>query len=286
MNASARFWLIRNELVLYFLLAYAFSWVIAIPLAASEQGWIRWEPPMAVHYFVAFGPMLSALVMTGLGQGRAGLRNLLGRIVQWRQRPVWFAVAFSPLLAYVLVALGFRLFQGIWPDFSLLGQVNFLPDLGIGALFLWIFTFGLGEEVGWRGFALPRLQRNRSALAASLILWPLWALWHLPMFLYVYDLTLVPMILLGMLTGTIFLTWLFNSTAGSLLFVILWHGSYNFITASKAGEGIVAAVVTAFVMIWAVVVIISFKPANLSHRPKVITPDSGVESESAMVLEY
>jgi membrane protease YdiL (CAAX protease family) len=262
-------WIKRNELLLFFLLAYAFSWAIAIPLAAFAQGWIDWRAPLAIHYFVGFGPMLSAMVLNRLSDGREGLRQFLGSLVNRRLQPIWYAVAFSPLLAYGLVALGLRLFQGTWADFSLLGQVNFLPNLGIMALFLWIFTFGLGEEFGRRGFALPRLQRNRSALAASLILWPLWALWHWPMFLYVYDLALVPMILLGMLTGTIFLTWLYNSTGGSLLILILWHGTYNFITASKAGEGLIAALVTAFVMIWAVVVVVGFKPANLSHRPKV-----------------
>ncbi len=277
MNTNAKSWIKRNELALYFLLAYAFSWVIAIPLAASAQGWIEWRLPMAIHYFVAFGPMMSAMVLRGLSDGREGLRQLLGSIVNWRLQPTWYVVAFSALFAYGLVALGMYLFQGTWVDFSLLGRVNFLPNLGIGALFLWIFTFGPGEEVGWRGFALPRLQRNRSALAASLILWPLWALWHWPMFLYVYDLASVPMILLGMLTGTVFLTWLYNSTGGSLLIVILWHGTYNFITASKAGEGLIAALVTSFVMVWAVVVVVWFKPANLSHRPKVTATETAPE---------
>lgn len=98
------------------------------------------------------------------------------------------------------------------------------------------------------------------------------------MFLYVYDLAFVPMILLGMLSGTIFLTWLYNSTSGSLLIVILWHGTYNFITASRAGEGLIAAIVTAFVMVWAVVVVVWFKPANLSHRPKVTAPETAPEA--------
>ncbi|PKO04512.1 MAG: hypothetical protein CVU41_16805 [Chloroflexi bacterium HGW-Chloroflexi-3] len=84
---------------------------------------------------------------------------------------VWWLVAISPLALYVIVALVLRLMQGQWLDLSLLGQVDFLPNLGWGALFLWLFTYGIGEETGWRGYALPRLQKKRSALSATFILW-------------------------------------------------------------------------------------------------------------------
>jgi hypothetical protein len=84
------------------------------------------------------------------------------------------------------------------------------------------------------------------------------------MFLYLYDLKMLPMILLGMLTGTVFLTWLYNSTRESVLTITLWHGLYDAVTASEAGEGMIAAVVTGLVMVWAVVVVVWFKPANLS----------------------
>jgi membrane protease YdiL (CAAX protease family) len=256
----------RRDLVAYFLLAYAISWAIAIPLAAAKQGWIDWQPPFAIHYLVAFGPMLSAILVTCATAGIESVKRLLQRIVRWPLQRRWWLVALSPLLAYAVIAVLLRLAQGEWTDVSLLGEVNFLPPLGAGALALWIFTFGLGEEVGWRGFALPRLQRNRSPLAASLVLWVFWAIWHWPMFFYIYDPALLPMILLGMLTGTIFLTWLYNGSRGSLLMVILWHATYDFITASKAGEGVVAAIVTALVMVWAVVLVVRSKAVNLPRR--------------------
>jgi membrane protease YdiL (CAAX protease family) len=180
-------------------------------------------------------------------------------------------VALFPLIAYGILAVILRLSQGNWPGFDLLGQVQFLPNLGGGAFLFWVFTYGLGEEIGWRGFALPRLQTKWNALSANLVLWFFWALWHWPMFFYTYDPAFLPMIMLRMLTGTVFLTWFYNSTGGSLLMMILWHGSYDFITASKSGEGIIATIVTAAVMIWAFIIIFWFKPANLSNHPRVTT---------------
>jgi len=151
-----------------------------------------------------------------------------------------------------------------------LGNVNFLPSLGLAALPLWLLTFGIGEETGWRGFALPRLQRDRSALSATLILSILWALWHLPQFFYLFEPTIAIGWLLGLICGAVLLTWLFNSTGGSILIVAIWHGCFNFISASNAGNGILAAVVSSLVMIWAVVLFFWFKPRNLSTRPKVV----------------
>jgi membrane protease YdiL (CAAX protease family) len=74
------------------------------------------------------------------------------------------------------------------------------------------------------------------------------------MFLYIYDVHMLPPIVLGMLAGTVFLTWLYNGSGGSVLAVIVWHGLYNTITASQAGEGIIGAVMTTLVIVWPVLV--------------------------------
>jgi membrane protease YdiL (CAAX protease family) len=161
--------------------------------------------------------------------------------------------------------------QGEWMDPALLGQVEFLPDLGIWALVLWLLTFGLGEETGWRGFVLPRLQRSRSALRATLILWMIWAGWHAPAFFLVYDPAILPGFLPGLLAGAIVFTWLYNSTGGSILMLIIWHGVFNFVTGSRASKaGLTSAIISTVVMAWAVILVFVFKSENLSHRAKQV----------------
>jgi len=163
----------------YFLFAYLISWSIGIPLALANQGIIPAILPEWTHYLVGYGPLLSALIVTAISQEMPGLKDLGGRMFMWRVCPKWWLVSFSPLIIGFVAILIINRFAGSQIGLSDLGSVNFLPPLGIGALLLWFFTFGLGEETGWRGFALPHLQKNRSALAATLILAALWALWHL-----------------------------------------------------------------------------------------------------------
>jgi len=261
----------KYALPAYFILAYAISWTIGIPLALVAQGKVEWQIPFYVHYLYAFGPMLAAFIMTGLTNGKDGIVDIFRRLFRWRMRPVWWLVAFSPLAAYFVIVLALRIIQGTWVDLKLLGEVNFLPNLGIGALPLWIFTYGIGEEIGWRGYALPRLQANMSALSATLVLGVLWAMWHLPIFFYLFDPAIAVGWFFGLMSGALLFTWLYNSTNGSLLAVALWHGAFNYITASKAGEGLGAAIMSTLVMIWAVALIFIYKPANLSRHKKQTT---------------
>lgn len=258
-----------GSLTMFFVLAYAFSWTVEIPLALRAQGLIDIPIPFALHYLAAFGPLLAAFVMTWHSSGGAGLRELVGRMFKWRVGLGWGLVAFAPLLAYALVAIVLWFIQGHGPDIGTLGQVDFLPNLGLGALFLWILTFGFGEETGWRGYALPRLQNGRSALAATIILWVLWVLWHLPLFFYLYEVTVLPGLLLGLLAGAITFTWLYNSAGGSILLLAIWHGAFDFVTGCTACKtSVEAAVLSTLVMVWAVVVVIWFKPATLSRADK------------------
>jgi len=260
-----RTWLRQHPLVAYFGLAYAYSWLLSVPLAVAHQQGI--VAPFGLHYFTAWGPLLAAFAVTWLTTGGGGVRKLLARTGAWRIGWLWWLVALSPLLVYGLVALGMGLF-GNWLDFGLLGTVKFLPKLGLVALPLWLLTFGFGEETGWRGFALPHLQQHYNALTASLILGVLWLGWHIPFFFYIYDVATLPGVVLGLLAGTILLTWLYNSTAGSVLAVAVWHATFNYITASGAGVGLVAATLSTLVMVVAVLVVVIWRPEHLSHRQR------------------
>ena len=178
-----------------------------------------------------------------------------------------------PHALFVLAVGVARVTEGHWPDWRLLGEVDYLPYLGpAGAFLLWLLTFGLGEEIGWRGYALPRLQKNHSALTATLIVGGLWALWHLPAFFYretylAMGLTAgLPLLFMSILAASIVFTWIYNGTRGSLLMVIVFHALFDFLSVSQAGRQSAAIIMSAAVTIWAVLIIVLFKPANLSRQ--------------------
>lgn len=260
----------QHPVAAYVVLAYALSWVIALPLAAVAQGLLSVALPFWLHYLTAYGPLLAALIVTRIVDGSVGVRSLVGRMLIWRIGLGWLLfAAFSPVALYALIALVVVAFGGDPPNLRELGTVNFLPHLGLAAWLLWILTNGVGEETGWRGFALPQLQQHHNAFVATLILGLVWALWHVPFFFYLPNFRTIglvgfPGFALGVVSGALVLTWLYNSTKGSLLAASVWHGAFNFITASEAGKGTVAIVMSIVVMVWAVLIVILFKPANLA----------------------
>ncbi len=257
-----------RNLIVYFILAYLISWTIGVPLALAKQRHIKPVFPEWFHYLVAYGPMLSALIVVWATQGQKGIKELWGRITKWRVEGIWWLVALSPLIIGFLVALLINCLTNNKISFSELGEIHFLPPLGIGALFLWILTFGIGEEIGWRGYALPRLQKSYNALYATIILAFFWALWHLPQFFYLFDTSIALGWGIGLFAGAIVFTWLFNSTEGSILVAAIFHGSFNYISASNAGNGLLAAVVSTIIIIWAMVVVCLYKPKTLSSKGK------------------
>lgn len=264
----------RYPMAVYWVLACAFSWLVTIPLALSGQGIISPPLPYELHYLSAYGPLLAAIIVTAMTAGVEELHNLAQHYAINRVRLGWVAFcAFLPIGLFGLAVLVARLVNGVWPDVLAIGQVNFLPDLGLVAWLLWILTSGIGEETGWRGFALPRLQTRHNAFVATLLLWLVWALWHLPSFFYLPSYKSIgvagfPGFAFSLLAGAILFTWLFNSSRGSLLAVALFHGGFNFVTASPASTGTVAMILGIGVTIAAVLVVIVYKPTNLAHHEK------------------
>ena len=245
----------RRDLILFFILAFAFSWGVAIPLALEGTGAIEAALPEWTHYLAAYGPMLAALVVTAFSLGSPGLKDLLGRMFYIRVCPKWWFVSFSPLLTGLLLIFILNRFPGTGITIASLGNVNYLQPLGWGALLLWFLTFGLGEETGWRGFALPRLQKGRTALSATLILTIFWALWHLPQFLYLFEPASAIGWLAGLFAGSIVLTWLYNSASDSIFMVSIWHACFNFMTASTGKTGLLPVLLTLVVIVWAALVV-------------------------------
>jgi len=269
MNTKNSSWLNRNSLWLYFVLAYAISWSCMIPVALSAQGLVKWQVPYAFYYLASFGPMLSALLITGKTEGTAGIRRLLGRLLIWRVGSGYLAFTLlAPFALFVLAVILNRLVLGSWPDLSLLGRADYLPYLGpLGVFGVWLLTYGLGEEVGWRGFALPHLQRNRSAGNATLILAIVWACWHLPAIFFrdtYVDMGILafPMLLISIIFAAAVFTWLYNSTGGSLLMVVLFHAIFNWLSVSEAGGQFSAILMSVPVILWSIFVMRRYGPEN------------------------
>lgn len=174
-----------------------------------------------------WAPAVAALLAAALTGGRAAVGELGSRLVRWRVGWLWYVVvivgpAFSLTVAGVYALLG-----GSWA--SAWGFGGGL--LGLVSLFLVLaICDGLGEELGWRGFALPRLLSGHGALAASLILGVLWALWHLPLvWTEEYPLYQQPvwLLLADIVAKSVIFTWVFLNTRGSVLLAVLLHASTN-----------------------------------------------------------
>jgi CAAX protease family protein len=206
-------WLARHDLTVFLILAFLLSWYPWV--IAMVDGKVSGPNPL--------GPFIAALIVTGLAEGRSGMRTLFGRIVRARIGWSSYAIVFGLPILLCAVALGVMAAIGepaSWPASTAWRE---LPER-----FVFIFLFiGLGEEPGWRGFVLPRLQKQNSPFIASLILAPIWALWHLPLMGNEFPLAIIPAFLVSLLGGTLIQTWLFNRSKGSVFAQMLFHATVN-----------------------------------------------------------
>ena len=180
-------------------------------------------------------------------------------IRRWRLPLRWWAATLSPL-AFLGIALPISAAVGKLPAERDFGLYSGLPAIGIVPVAAVAILMAVGEETGWRGFALPALQRRHSALAAALLITPVWALWHLPYFFTVatYRGFAPPGyvgFVFGLGCGSIVLTWLYNRTGGSILACAVWHGLYNLASGTAAASGTIAAVTSTFVIVQALVLV-------------------------------
>jgi uncharacterized protein len=213
-------------------------------------------------------------VMTWLLDGRVGVGVLLRRFLVWRVGLVWYAVVLLGPAAVDLTAIGVHvLFGGAVPDFGqTLGRQIVGPSVALWLAVPLFLLFGVltnGEEIGWRGYAQPRLQACWSALAASLLVGAVWALWHVPKFLTAGSAQdqPFPLYLLGSLALAIIYTWVLNSTRSSLLTVTLLHAAYNTaeVFLPVLGDLRVWTIRVVLLCLVAVVVVVLAGPARLTR---------------------
>jgi uncharacterized protein len=224
-------WLARRPLVAYFALAYAVTWALWLPyyLTGAGLGLLPIKLPQILVLFGQYGPTVAGFTLAAATGGRPAVRALLRRYGQWRVHPGWYLlIIFTPLLLFALAVVA-RVGTG---PLEALGQdgPSILLAYLLDALVLKVILHGaLGEEAGWRGFALPRLQARFGALGASLILGALWAGWHAPLYLSASRVANNPPLVfaVGIVATAILYTWVYNRTGGSLLIAILLHAAIN-----------------------------------------------------------
>ena len=217
----------RTQTAVFFVLAYAISWSLWLP---AVLGGLSSDSPFVVALLLlgACGPSLAALLLTGLRQGRPGLKGLLGRLLKWRIGLRWYAAVLlgTPVLGLLAVALHDSA-GGPHLAFSPALPWVFLPV----AFLLGLFGGPLNEEIGWRGYALPRLQAERTALISSIVLGTVWCFWHLPLFLLAgtsQSEMPFPAYLACVVALSVLITCLYNGAGGSLVIAVLAHAAFNF----------------------------------------------------------
>ena len=222
--------LARHPLVFFFLLAFVFTW---------GYFWLIWAPLGLPHSLIAlggFGPAVSAFLVLALTSGKPGVLRLLRSIVHWRVGAQWYLVALLGLP--VLNLLAFLVVPGaladvVAPDSSL--PLLYLREMAIS---LTLGIAPLWEEIGWRGFAQPGIQRLKGPVMGSLILGALWGLWHLPFFFgplartgpdatFVSASVALVEFTIGLTGLSVLMTWVLNNCGGSTLLAILLHAAFD-----------------------------------------------------------
>jgi len=234
-SSSLREVMRQHPLFSFFFMAYAFSWIMSIPYILGQWGVLHGNF-IIIFVIKSFGPFLAAYVMTGIMEGKEGVLRLRQSIKQMRAGWQWYLFILLGIPALMLFGIAvlpgaLASFQGFPPHFAATYLVSFV-----------LIFFGggpLGEEPGWRGFALPRMQAHYGALGGTLLLGVLWTFWHLPDFLtdaqrggpganFVTLLTInLPIFLLMVTAMAVIFTWVFNQTRGSVFISILLHASIN-----------------------------------------------------------
>jgi uncharacterized protein len=271
----------RHPLGSYLLLAFVIAWLFWIPL-----GWLLREGAAAPGSALAVtlqtlgvtGPLVAAIVVTGLTRDKTGVRRLLGGLRRWRVGPWWYAAAclVVPVVTVIGVAVRAALGVGVGvPEGSALATR--LADIGwIGVVLtfplvlLWqCFGSPLLEEPGWRGFALPQTQRRLPAAWAALLVGAIWALWHLPIYLALDEKLALSFALITM--HGFFLGWLYINTR-SLLIAVLGHASLNVAnnSLSLSDQGVVQVVLT---LLLCLAILAFFRVSDL--RPRLSSRTTG-----------
>jgi uncharacterized protein len=268
-----------KQLLTYFGLAYGISWTIWLPLYGHIFG-LNNLPTLPFHHAIGgLGPLIASFLTTWIFLKNEGLKSLLAKCILIKPLIYLIIALFSPFILVFLASLISYFVDKTPIQLSGLLRVKEFPQFNFLTFLIFnIVFFGFGEEVGWRGFALPRLQKNVNALTASIVLTLFWTVWHIPLFFYREGYTTMGLggmagWFFSLLTGSILLTWLYNSSKGSILICAVFHSTIDIaFTADMADKNIVNYM-GFLITVWGILTVIILKPKNLATSKTV---DEGV----------
>lgn len=263
--------------VIFFVLAFAITWIVWVPRAINPGGFFDSGSGEVLGTVWSYGPALAAIGAALITAGRPGLRELGGRLGTWRVGWVWYLVAvLGPLALLALIGLVDVVLGGSFGD----AWASYDSVLAVVPVFLALcLTDGLGEETGWRGFALPRLLEVDGAVLASIVLGVIWAAWHLPLFWTegapLFE-TSILILFLRLPATSIMFTWLYQRTKGSLLLAIFFHAALNLFAAGPSPDSNRVAWIGVAVH-WVVALLLIPQVRRQHARSRIITavPQAG-----------
>jgi uncharacterized protein len=249
----------QRILKIYILVTFGFSWLIWLPLIMNHL-WDTKLPVLPIQYYLAsFGPLVGAIVTSAIVDGWNGVVKWGRRAFSLRFSLKWLLIAIGlPIIYGVVAVTAHMIITGSWPDWSQFGLTAKLPGFNIWlTAVIWMFTYGLGEESGWRGYLLPELFRHYSLLKASLIVAAIWILWHLPAFGFNPNYINMGFGVIGwtisLAYGSVLLSWICQGSNWSIIPVILWHAGFDLLTASDQATIIMAAVCSMLVIVHGII---------------------------------
>lgn len=246
----------RHALVTFFVLSYAIAWSFWLPESLwpdSDSGLIGLST-----WLGNCGPAIAAVVVVAVSLGAPDLRDLVARLFRWRVPFRWYVIALLLPLVLQVINVGLYAAAGSFPaGYDMRVWSTNLPQIVPGFLLGTLFGIfaSIGEELGWRGYAVPALLKRRSALSTSLIVGVVWGVWHFAPYQVPEagpDWAFALLFVLGTTSASVVYTWLYNHTGGSLIIASLFHSSYN-MTAMTVMAGVPVSVFPGYVLIFVLV---------------------------------
>lgn len=212
----------KHPVASFYILTFLISWSGYIPQVLYSYGLF---PFQSMLFFIigGLGPAISAIIVMHVLHRKNGVRKIFRALYRWRCSILWYVVALF-LYAFIWLAV-IAIPNGVSLNLEKIPPWYMLIPFFIANMFMNVW-----EEIGWRGFALPELQSNYTALTSSIIVGAMWGLWHLPLLIMkdypMSDYPILPFFI-GVIASSLLYTWIYNNTQGSLLIVTIFHASGN-----------------------------------------------------------